>query len=78
MELYTEETSKQALRLQNILSEKVEKFFPLKTFRISSKDKPYMTKELKQLDRQKKRIYKKQGLSSKYHVGFMKSLKRLL
>ena len=44
MELYTEEPSKQALQLQNILSEKFEKFFPLKTFRISSKDKPYMTK----------------------------------
>ena len=30
------------------------------------KDKPFMTKELKQLDRTKKRVYRKQGKSIKY------------
>ena len=56
----------QAKYLQEILTEKVEKIFPQKTFKISMKDKPFMTKELKQLDRTKKRVYRKQGKSIKY------------
>ena len=56
----------QAKCLQEILTEKVEKFFPQKTFKISMKDKPFMTKVLKQLDRTKKRVYRKQGKSIKY------------
>ena len=61
-----EDPDKQAEQLKEILAEKVDQFFPQETFRISSKDKPYLTKELKQLDRQKKRVYRKQGRSQKY------------
>ena len=63
---YDQTPTEQAQLLQEILSEKVEKFFPKKIFRVSRKDKPYITKELKQLDRAKKRIYKKHGKSIKY------------
>ena len=45
--------NEQALQLQKILSDKVDKFFPKKIFRVSIKDKPFITKELKQLDRAK-------------------------
>lgn len=58
--------NEQAQFLQKILSDKVDIFFPQKTFRVSLKDKPFITKELKQLDRAKKRVYRKQGRSRKY------------
>ena len=44
----------------------VEHTFPEKIVHISYYDKPFMTQELKQLRRQRQRIYRKEGRSTKY------------
>ena len=46
--------------------EKVEQFFPEKKIRVTSKDKEFITAELKTLDRKKKREWKEKGRSDKY------------
>lgn len=51
---------------QNKLLDQVEYFFPLKTVKLSGQDKPYLTQELKQIDRKIKREYCKHGKSNKY------------
>ena len=51
---------------ENYTANLVDEIFPLKTVCISSKDKPYMTEELKMLRRQRQRIYRKSGRSPKY------------
>ena len=53
--------------LQESLKEKVDKLFPEKTVKVSTKDKPFITKELKSLDRRKKKEWRKNGKSSKYN-----------
>ena len=45
---------------------KLETIFPTKKIRISSSDKPYITSELKKIDRRKKKEYRKNGKSVKY------------
>ena len=59
-------TSDQVEYLQSILEEKVNTIFPRKTFKIFPQDKPFITSELKTLDRLKKREYMKHGRSEKY------------
>ena len=59
-------SSLQARAMQELLETKVDEIFPTKSVKISTKDKFFITKEIKQLDRQKKRIYRKQGKSQKY------------
>ena len=44
----------------------VENTFPEKTVKISSFDKPYFTEELRQIRRQRQRVYRKYGRSDKY------------
>ena len=58
--------SEQACAMQKLLEGKMDEIFPTKTVKISNKDKMWIDAELKQLDRQKKRIYSKEGKSKKY------------
>ena len=52
--------------LKNILQNKVNEYFPEKQVRISNTDKPWVTNEIKKLDRWKKNEYKKHGKTKKY------------
>ena len=44
----------------------VDHFFPEKTVRVSNKDKEFITKEIKILDRKKKKEWKENWKSDKY------------
>ena len=55
-----------ALRLENLCREKVTAIFPIKTVRICSDDKPFISAEIKKLDKYVKREYKAKGKSDKY------------
>ena len=52
------ETTSQVESLQKKFQDKVEEIFPEKTVKLTSKDKPYMTKELKAINRRKKKEWK--------------------
>ena len=52
--------------VQEILTENLNKCLPQKTARFTTKDKPFLTCELKQLDRKVKNEYRKNGQCSKY------------
>ena len=56
----------QANLLDEIINAKLDKHFPVKTVKISHKDKPWINFELKKLDRLKKREWVKKGKSPKY------------
>ena len=58
--------SLQAAVFEKILKEKLDLFCPVKTVKISSQDKPWITGELKKLHRQKSWEYIKRGKSIKY------------
>ena len=62
----SQSTSQQAHSLEHTLKGKVESIFPLKTKRLSSHDKPFITSEIKKIDRQRSREYVKNGKSVKY------------
>ena len=62
----TETTNNQVNKMQSVLENKIDEYFPTKTVKLSNKDKLWIDAELKKLDRQKKRIYYKQGKSKKY------------
>ena len=47
--------------------QKLDQFLPEKEVRISDSDLPFITRELKQLDRQKKREYRRHKRSEKYN-----------
>ena len=51
---------------QSILTEKVDLNFPEKSVRMRDTDLPFITSELKSLDRRKKRAYRKNKKSDKY------------
>ena len=51
---------------ETLLSEKLDEFCPQKTMKIGTHDKPFITAELKRLDRQKMREYNKRGKTQKY------------
>ena len=64
--------------LQNILNNFLEKTVPTKTVRLGPQDKPFMTKELKILDRRRKREYRKHGKYQEYldlTVSFARKLR---
>ena len=44
----------------------VDEAFPLKKIKVSNYDKPYFTEELRELKRQRQRVYRKEGKSKKY------------
>ena len=52
--------------LKDILQNKVNEYFPEKQVRMSNTDKPWVTKDIKKLDRWKKNEYKKHGKTRKY------------
>lgn len=52
--------------LRRILNEKVDEHFPVKMYKISSQDLPYITNEIKKLDRHKRKERKKNGKSEKF------------
>ena len=51
---------------EHLLTSKLNEFFPEKTMKISSNDKPFITADLKRLHRKKSREYCKRGKSDKY------------
>lgn len=58
--------TEQVHQLFNMISKQVEHIFFLKSVKFSNTDKPFITSEIKRLDRKKKRIYRKQGKSIEY------------
>ena len=61
-------SEEQELDLQTILARLLDQHCPTKTVKLRPQvDKPFITAELKKLDRQRKREYKKHGKSEKYH-----------
>ena len=63
--------TEQAIELEKILNDNLNKFCPEKEMKLGSHDKLFITAELKRLDRQKRREYTKRGKTEKY-----KSLKQ--
>ena len=57
---------KKAEIFQQLLTQKLDEIFPIKTRKISSDDQPWVTHKLKQMDRQKKRVYNKERKSLKW------------
>ena len=57
----------QVEQFENLINQKLEKIFPLQSVKINPNiDVPFFTKELKTLDRQVKREYRKNAKSTKY------------
>ena len=59
-------TTNQALELQNLLQVNLDQILPTKSVKLSNKDKAWMDRELKILDRTKKREWCARGKSDKY------------
>ena len=59
-------STKQAQVFEEKIAQKLNSMLPQKQFKISNRDKPYITADLKKLDRLKKREYRKHGKSEKY------------
>ena len=58
--------TEQATALHGQLLENLDRFCPVQEFKLSTHDKPFITKELKRIDRQKNREYLKSGKTDKY------------
>ena len=58
--------TKQEDEFQRILLQHLNLHLPTKTVRFRPQDKPFITKELKIIDRKRKREYRKHGKSQKY------------
>ena len=58
--------TEQVKTFQKLLNEKLEEYCPQKTVKLGAFDKPFITAEIKKLDRQKMREYRKRGKSEKY------------
>ena len=52
--------------LQKVLRDKFEAFFPEKSFKVCGEDKPWITKEVKKLDRSRKREFSRHGKTKKW------------
>ena len=59
-------TTQQDEALQSLLTRMLDDSCPTKTVRLRLTDKPFITRELKILDRQRKRAYRQVGKSQKY------------
>ena len=77
--------TQQVDNLQTTLEKKLDEIFPKKTIKTSSSDKPFITAELKKLDRKKKKEYRKWGRSDKYiklqaefQIKFKKAAKKYI
>ena len=62
----------QVAAFQTKLDEKLNEIFPLKVFKLFTQDKPFITCELKRLDRFKKRVYSKHGAKSEKYLKLRK------
>jgi hypothetical protein len=58
--------SEQVDIFEKLLMKNLDRFCPEKSMKLSSQDQPFITKELKTLDRQKSREYVKRGKTVKY------------
>ena len=58
--------SEQVDVFEQIIEEKLNTFCPEKTIRLNSQDKPWVTGEIKAIDRQKSREYNRRGKTLKY------------
>ena len=59
--------TEQVLKFENLVQSKLNTIFPLKSVRLSPNyDKPFITSDLKKLDRKVKREYRKHYKSVKY------------
>ena len=61
-------TSDLAMEFETLVYQKLDEFCPEKVMKFSSYDKPFITKELKEIDRKKKREYQKRGKTRKYLI----------
>ena len=52
--------------LDTILTEKLDLYCPVKVKRLSSHDKPFITPEIKNIDRRRNREYARRGKTLKY------------
>ena len=59
-------SSEQVSHFEELVSARLEEFCPLKEIKLSSKDKPFISAELKQIDRKRNREYVKRGKTEKY------------
>ena len=50
------------------INEKVNEYFPVKIYKISNQDLPYITQELKKLERHKRREHKRHGKTAKFNI----------
>ena len=67
-EIFKAETAHEKAPLfQKILIQKYESIFPEKTRKINSDDSPWLTQKLKKMDRRRKRVYRKERRSEKWH-----------
>ena len=62
-----DDTTKQDEVLQALLLDKLDKSCPSKTVKLRTEDKPYITKDIKVLDRQRMREYSKHGKSLRFY-----------
>ena len=66
-EVYSAESAHDKAKIfQNILLEKLDEIFPEKTRKINSDDQPWVSFKLKQLDRRRKRLYRKERKSENW------------
>ena len=66
-EVYEAETAdNKAEKFQKILVQKVDTFFPIKTRKVCNDDQPWFTFKLKKLDRQRKRVYRRERRSIRW------------
>ena len=58
--------TQQAETMEKMFSDKVDNLFPVRSCRVSNSDLPYITAEIKKLDKYVKKEYKLKGKSEKY------------
>ena len=61
------DTSDKVETLDNMIREMVDIAFPPVTTKVHPNDKPYITAEIKKMDRKRKREFRLRGKSAKYH-----------
>ena len=59
--------TEQVAEFERLVQDKLNQFCPEKELKLSSQDKPFITAELKVIDRRKSREYNKRGKTKKYH-----------
>ena len=63
---YATNPTEKVAEMRNILNQRVDKYFAVQEYKVSSQDLPYMPDELKKLDRHKRWEHKKNGRSDKF------------